>query len=89
MPHRFFERTPARRIALFLIFALSLSSFALPSFGAFAQDGKQDKKNEDRKEEKAKKSQEEKLKSVYKRWIHKNSDTLYGLFKDLRLNQSS
>ncbi|HEY9433739.1 MAG TPA: GWxTD domain-containing protein [Blastocatellia bacterium] len=69
MLHRFFERTPALRIALFLIFSLSLSSFALPSFGAFAQDEKQDKKNADRKKEKAKKSQEEKLKSVYKRWI--------------------
>src|SRR6266545_6814985 len=68
MQHRFFVRTPARRIALFLIFALSLSSFALSSFGAFAQDEKQDKKNEDRKKEKAKKSQEEKVKSVYKRW---------------------
>src|SRR5262245_58406506 len=69
MQHRFFERTPARRIALFLIFALSLSSFALPSFRAFAQDEKQDKKNEDRNKEKAKKSQDEKLNSVYKRWI--------------------
>src|SRR5215475_5987447 len=71
MQYRFFVRTPARRIALFLIFALSLSSFALSSFGAFAQDEKQekqDKKNEDRKKEKAKKSQEEKAKSVYKRW---------------------
>src|SRR4030095_7008336 len=69
MLHRFFVRTPARRIALFLIFALSLSSFALPSLGAFAQDEKQVNKNEDRKNEKAKKSQEEKLKSAYKRWI--------------------
>jgi GWxTD domain-containing protein len=72
MQHRFFERTPARRIALFLIFALSLSSFALSSFGAFAQDEKQDKKqdkkNEERKKERAKKSQEEKIKSVYRRW---------------------
>src|SRR5215510_2729086 len=68
MQHRFFVRTPARRIALFLIFALSLSSFALSSFGAFAQDEKQNKKNEDRKKEKAKKNQEEKVKSVYKRW---------------------
>src|SRR5262247_155382 len=68
MQHRFFVRTPARRIALFLIFALSLSGFALSSFGAFAQDEKQDKKNEDRKKERAKKSQEEKVKSVYKRW---------------------
>jgi len=69
MPHRFFVRTPARRIALFLIFALSLSSFALPSFGAFAQGEKQDKNNEDRKKGNADKSQEEKVKSVYKRWI--------------------
>jgi GWxTD domain-containing protein len=68
MLHRFFVRTPARRIALFLIFALSLSSFTLPSFGAFAQDEKQGKKSEERKKEKAKESQEEKLKSVYKRW---------------------
>jgi GWxTD domain-containing protein len=68
MQYRFFERTPARRIALFLIFALSLSSFALSSFGAFAQDDKQDKKNEDRKKEKSRKSQEEKVKSVYKKW---------------------
>ena len=68
MLHRFFERTPARRIALFLIVALSLSSFALPSFVAFAQDEKQDKNNEDRKKEKAKKSQEERVKSIYKRW---------------------
>jgi len=69
MQHRFFERTPARCIALFLIFTLSLSSFALPSFGAFAQDEKQDKKSEEREKEKAKKSQEEKAKSFYKRWI--------------------
>src|SRR5262245_64583427 len=69
MLHRFFERAPARRIALFLIFALSLSSFAMSSFGAFAQDEKQDKKIEERKKEKAKESQEEKLKSAYKRWI--------------------
>src|SRR5262245_41560473 len=69
MHYRFFVRTPARRVALFLIFALSLSSFALPSFGAFAQGEKQDKKREERKNEKAKKSQEEKLKSAYKRWI--------------------
>ena len=68
MQHRFFERTPARRIALFLILALSLSSFALPPFGAFAQDEKENKKNEDRKKDKAKKSQEERIKSIYKRW---------------------
>src|SRR5262252_7606659 len=73
MQHRFFVRTPARRIALFLIFALSLSSFALSSFGAFAQDGKPDKKDKPEKQDKkskerAKKSQEERVKSVYKRW---------------------
>jgi GWxTD domain-containing protein len=68
MQYRFFERTSARRIALFLIFALSLSSFAMPSFEAFAQDEKQDKKRDKQLEERRKKSQEEKLKSVYKRW---------------------
>jgi GWxTD domain-containing protein len=68
MQHRFFEQTPARRIALFLIFALSLSSFAMPSFRAFAQDDKQDKKNADRKKEKQKEAQKEKVKSVYKKW---------------------
>ncbi|MGH9767933.1 MAG: GWxTD domain-containing protein [Blastocatellia bacterium] len=67
MQHRFFERTPSRRIALFLIFALSLSSFAMASFRAFAQDAQKDK-NEERKKEKARKSQEEQIKSVYKRW---------------------
>jgi GWxTD domain-containing protein len=72
MLHRFFERTPARRIALFLIFALSLSSFALPSFGAFAQNEKQDRKKEDRKKENAKKSQEEMAKSAYKRWVNED-----------------
>jgi GWxTD domain-containing protein len=68
MQHRFFERTPARRIALFLIFALSLSSFAMPSFRAFAQDEQKDKKKEKQIEEKRRKSQEEKVKSVYRRW---------------------
>ncbi len=68
MQHRFFERTPARRIALLLIFALSISSFAMPSFRAFAQDEQKDKKREKQLEERRKKSQEEKLKSVYKRW---------------------
>src|SRR5262245_60914334 len=52
MQHRFFVKTPARRIALFLIFALSLSSFALSSFGAFAQDEKQDKKRDKQRDEK-------------------------------------
>jgi GWxTD domain-containing protein len=76
MQHRFFEWAPARRIALFLIFALSLSSFTLPSFGAFAQDEKQDKKNKDRKKEKAKKSQEEKIKGVFKRWVDEDVSCL-------------
>ncbi|HEY8459967.1 MAG TPA: GWxTD domain-containing protein [Blastocatellia bacterium] len=68
MQHRFFERTPARGIALFLIFALSLSSFAMPSFSAFAQDDKEDKKKAKQREEKRKEAQKEKVKSVYKRW---------------------
>ncbi|MGH9769619.1 MAG: hypothetical protein ACREAB_19515, partial [Blastocatellia bacterium] len=69
MQHRFFKRTLARHTALFLILTLSLSSFAVPSFTAFAQDEKQDKKKEDkRREEKKKKSQAEIVKSVYKRW---------------------
>ena len=50
---------PARRIALFLILALSLSSFAAPFGATFAQDNK-------KKTEREKKSAEEKLKSVYK-----------------------
>jgi len=70
MLHRFFERAPARRIALFLIFALSLSSFAMPSFCAFAQD------EQDKKKEEAKKSQEEKLKSAYKRWIDEDVSSI-------------
>src|SRR5215468_11087339 len=85
MQHRFFERTPARRIALFLIFALSLSSLAISSFRAFAQDDKQDKqdkKSEERKKEKAKKSQEEKVKSVYKRW--KDEDVRWIITDDER-----
>jgi len=68
MQYRFFVRTPARRIALFLIFALSLSSFALSSFGAFAQEEKQDKKKEKQRDEKRKEAAKEKVKSVYKRW---------------------
>ena len=68
MQHRFFERTPARSIALFLIFALSLSSFAMPSLSAFAQDDKQDKKKAKQREEKQREAQKEKVKSVYKRW---------------------
>jgi GWxTD domain-containing protein len=71
MQYRFFNRTPARRIALFLIFALSLSSFVIPSLGwsgrAFAQDDKQEKKKK-QQEEKRKEAEKEKVKSVYKRW---------------------
>jgi GWxTD domain-containing protein len=68
MQQRFFGQTPARRIALFLIFALSLSSFAMSSFSAFAQDDQQDKKKEKQRDEKRKEAQKERLKSVYKRW---------------------
>src|SRR5215831_18172399 len=72
MQYRFFERTPARRVALFLLFALALSSFALSSlgWGAFAQDEQQDSKKKDKQQaEKKKAAEKEKLKSVYKRWI--------------------
>src|SRR5215813_6362942 len=68
LQRRFFVRTTARRIALFLIFALSISSFALSSFGAFAQDENQDKKRDKQREEKKKEAAKEKVKSVYKRW---------------------
>jgi GWxTD domain-containing protein len=72
MQNRFFERTPARSAALFMIFALSLSIFAMPSLGrsggVFAQDEQKDKEQEKRKRENAKKSEKEKVKSVYKRW---------------------
>jgi GWxTD domain-containing protein len=65
MQYRFFERTTARRAALFLILALALSSFATPFGAAFAQDEKQkDKKREEKKKE----AEKEKVKSVYKRW---------------------
>lgn len=69
MQHRFFKRTFARHTALFLILALSLSSFAFPAFTAFAQDEKQDQKRDEKKrKERMKKSEEERVKSVYKRW---------------------
>jgi GWxTD domain-containing protein len=68
MQHRFFVRTPARRTALFLIFMMSISLFALSSFGAFAQDENQDKKREKQREEKKKEAAKEKVKSVYRRW---------------------
>jgi GWxTD domain-containing protein len=72
MQYRFFERTPARRVTLFLLFALALSSFALSSlgWGASAQDEQKDsKKTEKQQAEKKKAADKEKLKSVYKRWI--------------------
>src|SRR5215813_2849478 len=68
MQHRFFKRTLARHAALFLILALSISSFAIPSYPAFAQDEKQDRKKEKRLEEKKKEAEKEKVKSVDKRW---------------------
>ncbi|MBO0858735.1 MAG: GWxTD domain-containing protein [Chloracidobacterium sp.] len=81
MKHRYIEPTPSRRVALFLLFALSLSSFAFSSLGwggAFAQDEQKDNKKQDEQKdkkkekqqaEKKKEAQKEKLKSVYKRWI--------------------
>src|SRR5215470_15026943 len=71
MQHGFFKRTLSLHTALFLILALALSSFALPTlFRAFAQEEKQDeKKKEKRAEEKKPKQTKEKLKSVYKRWM--------------------
>src|SRR5262245_53028874 len=68
MQHRCLVQTRARRIALFLIFALSISSFALSSVGAFDQDENQDKKRDKQREEKKKEAAKEKVKSVYKRW---------------------
>ncbi len=53
-----------RRLAALLIFALFAST--LSPFSAFAQD---DKKDARKKEERRKRGEEEKLKSVYKRWM--------------------
>ena len=64
MLNRLFSRNSARRIALFLTLALTLSSLTV-----FAQD----KKKQDK--DKEKRGQEEKLKSVYKRWV--NEDVLW------------
>jgi GWxTD domain-containing protein len=69
MRHRLFKRTFARGAGLFLIGALSLSSFAIPSFTALAQDEKERKKEEKKQKERARKSEEERVKSVYKRWL--------------------
>lgn len=63
MLNRLFSRNSARRTALLLIFTLLASSFSV-----FAQEKKQDK-------DKQKRAQEEKLKSVYKRWV--NEDVLW------------
>src|SRR5215471_1388496 len=68
MQYRFFDRTTARRAALFLILTLSLSSFATPNSAANAQEEKKKKKEEKRREEKKKEAEKEKVKSVYKRW---------------------
>ena len=63
MLNRLFSRNSARRTALLLVFTLLASSFSV-----FAQEKKQDK-------DKQKRAQEEKLKSVYKRWV--NEDVLW------------
>jgi len=68
MQHRFFKRTLTRHTALFLILALAISSFAIPSGAAFAQDEKQDKKREKQREEKRRDAEKERVKSVYRRW---------------------
>ncbi|HQR34708.1 MAG TPA: GWxTD domain-containing protein [Blastocatellia bacterium] len=63
MLNRLFSRNFARRTALLLIVTLLFSSLSV-----FAQEKKQDK-------DKQKRAQEEKLKSVYKRWV--NEDVLW------------
>jgi GWxTD domain-containing protein len=68
MQYRFFDRTTARRAALFLTLALSLSSFAIPFGAAFAQEEKQNKKDDKKVQEKRREAEKEKVKSVYKRW---------------------
>ncbi len=83
MQHRFFKRIPARYVALFLILAMTLSSFAVTSFSAFAQDEKQDgKKKAKQNEERAQKAEKEKLKSVYRRW--KDEDVRWIITDDER-----
>jgi hypothetical protein len=64
MLHKSFTRNAARRTALFLIVTLLVSSLSV-----FAQD----KKKQDK--DKQKRAAEEKLKSVYKRWV--NEDVLW------------
>ena len=56
--------TSTRRVALFLIVTLLASSFS-----AFAQDDKESKKRQKEQEERRRKGREEKLNSVYKRWL--------------------
>ncbi|MGE0886960.1 MAG: GWxTD domain-containing protein [Blastocatellales bacterium] len=58
MLNRLFTRNSARRTALFLVFTLIVSSFS-----AFAQDKKK------RDKDKEQKAREERVKSVYKRWV--------------------
>ncbi|MBL8192142.1 MAG: GWxTD domain-containing protein, partial [Acidobacteria bacterium] len=65
MLHRLFTRNAARRTALFLIVTLLVSSLSV-----FAQE---DKKKQDK--DKQKRAAEEKLKSVYKKWV--NEDVLW------------
>lgn len=65
MLNRLFSRNAARRTALFLIATLVFSTLTV-----FAQD---DKKKQDK--DKQKRAAEEKLKSVYKRWV--NEDVLW------------
>jgi GWxTD domain-containing protein len=59
-----FTRMNTRRIALFLIMTLLASTFS-----AFAQDNKDNKKRQKEQEERRKKGREERLNSVYKRWL--------------------
>lgn len=58
MLNRLFTRNSARRTALFLVFTLIVSSFS-----AFAQDKKK------RDKDKEQRAREERVKSVYKRWV--------------------
>jgi GWxTD domain-containing protein len=59
-----FTKPSARRTALLLIFTLVASTFS-----AFAQDKKDEKKEAKKQEERRKRGEEERVKSVYKRWM--------------------
>src|SRR4030095_4668308 len=80
MRHRFFKQILARHSALFLILALALSSLAISSYSAFAQE--QDKKKDKRTEEKKKAAEKERVKSVYRRW--KDEDVRWIITDDER-----